>query len=56
MSKLDLTREEKKDINQLFWRQFTVMNEMTYVRMQGPGVGWSMMPLLKKIYKDDEDA
>lgn len=56
MSKLELTREEKKDINQLFWRQFTVMNEMTYVRMQGPGFGWSMMPLLKKIYKDDEDA
>lgn len=56
MSKFELTREEKKDINQMFWRQFTIMNEMTYVRMQGPGFGWSMMPLLKKIYKDDEDA
>lgn len=55
-NKLILSREEKKDINTLFWRQMTVMAEMTYIRMQGPGFGWSLMPLLKKIYKDDEKA
>lgn len=55
-NKITLTKEEKKDINQMFWRQMTVMNEMTYVRMQGPGFGWTLMPLLKKVYKDDEDG
>jgi PTS system mannose-specific IID component len=55
-NKLILSKEEKKDINTLFWRQMTVMAEMTYIRMQGPGFGWSLMPLLKKIYKDDEKA
>lgn len=55
MSKFELTREEKKDLDKMYWRQMTVMGEMTYVRMQGPGFGWSMMPLLKKIYKNDEN-
>ncbi|MBC9722064.1 MAG: PTS system mannose/fructose/sorbose family transporter subunit IID [Lactobacillus sp.] len=56
MSRLTLTKEERKDVNQIFWRQLAVMCELTYVRLQGPGFGWSLMPLLKKIYKDDEDA
>lgn len=55
MKNLSLTTEEKKDINTLFWRQMTVMAELTYVRLQGPGFGWSMMPLLRKIYKNDDD-
>ena len=50
-----LTPEDKKDISRIYWRGFTVMNEMTYVRMQGPGFGWTIMPLLRKIYKNDDD-
>lgn len=56
MKGLSLSKDERKDINQLFFRQLTVMAELTYVRLQGPGFGWSMMPLLKKIYKDDDEA
>ncbi|MCO7124681.1 PTS system mannose/fructose/sorbose family transporter subunit IID [Sporolactobacillus shoreicorticis] len=51
-----LTREEKKDISKIFWRGMFVMNDMTYVRMQGPGFGWTLMPLLKKLHKNDENA
>ncbi|WP_164506152.1 PTS system mannose/fructose/sorbose family transporter subunit IID, partial [Lacticaseibacillus hegangensis] len=50
-----LTTEDKKNIHSIFWRGFTVMGEMTYVRMQGPGFGWTMMPLLRKLYKNDDD-
>jgi mannose/fructose/N-acetylgalactosamine-specific phosphotransferase system component IID len=56
MNKLTLTKEERKDVNQIFWRGMTSMAELTYVRLQGPGFGWALMPLLKKIYKNDEDA
>ncbi|MBU5365801.1 PTS system mannose/fructose/sorbose family transporter subunit IID [Enterococcus devriesei] len=55
MMKLSLTKEERKDVNTIFGRGLTVMAEMTYVRMQGPGFGWTMMPLLRKIYQNDED-
>ncbi|MCI1894359.1 MAG: PTS system mannose/fructose/sorbose family transporter subunit IID [Lactobacillus sp.] len=50
----NLTAEDKKNIHSIFWRGFTVMGEMTYVRMQGPGFGWTMMPLMRKLYKDDD--
>ncbi|WP_054662681.1 PTS system mannose/fructose/sorbose family transporter subunit IID [Lacticaseibacillus camelliae] len=50
-----MTTEDKKNIHSIFWRGFTVMGEMTYVRMQGPGFGWTMMPLLRKLYKNDDD-
>ncbi|GAF38689.1 PTS system mannose fructose sorbose family IIDsubunit [Agrilactobacillus composti DSM 18527 = JCM 14202] len=50
-----LTKTDKKNIHSIFWRGFTVMGEMTYVRMQGPGFGWTMMPLLRKLYKNDDD-
>ena len=53
---LTLSKEDKKDINNLFLRQLTVMAELTYVRLQGPGFGWSLKPLLRKIYKNDDDA
>lgn len=52
--KFNLTKEEKKDYNRVFWSQMTSMAEMTYIRMQGPGFGWSLIPFLRKIYKDDD--
>lgn len=55
MKGLSLNKEEKKEVNTLFVRQLTVMAELTYVRLQGPGFGWSLMPLLRKIYKDDDE-
>lgn len=55
MMKFDLAKDEKKDLNRMFWRQMTGMSEMTYVRLEGPGFGWAMMPLLRKIYKNDDD-
>ncbi|MFD2728412.1 PTS system mannose/fructose/sorbose family transporter subunit IID [Enterococcus camelliae] len=55
MSKLALTKEERKDVNSIFWRGLTAMAELTYVRLQGPGFGWTLKPLLRKLYKNDDD-
>lgn len=55
MKSLEITKDDKKILNRLFWRQMTFMGEMTYVRMQGPGFGWSLMPFLRDIYPDDAD-
>lgn len=52
--RFNLTKEDKKDYDRMFWRQMTGMSEMTYVRLEGPGFGWALMPWLRKIYKDDD--
>lgn len=54
--KLGLSKEDRKDYNRMFWRQMTGMSEMTYVRLEGPGFGWALMPFLRKVYKDDDEA
>lgn len=48
---------DKKTIKNCFWR-WTFLGELgwNYERMQGLGYCFCMMPALKKIYKDDEDA
>jgi len=54
-NKLELNKEERKMINQLFIRQFPLMGSMNYTRMQGQGFAWALQPMLKKIYTKRED-
>ncbi|WP_370297374.1 PTS system mannose/fructose/sorbose family transporter subunit IID [Rossellomorea marisflavi] len=52
---IKLSAVEKKMLNELFWRQNFLMFGINYTRMQGISYGWVMQPLLKKIYKNDEE-
>lgn len=57
MAKLmTINKEENKEINKLFWRSMTSMSELTFVKLQGPGFGYTLMPYLREIYKEDDDA
>ncbi|MDQ0360555.1 PTS system mannose/fructose/sorbose family transporter subunit IID [Breznakia pachnodae] len=55
MKKMEISKSDKKLLNRMFWRQMTFMSEMTFVRLQGPGFGWSIMPFLREFYKDDDE-
>ena len=49
------TRElPKKEFRSIFWRSFTLLGSFNYERMEGLGFLYSVMPSLKRIYKDDE--
>ncbi|KAF1300819.1 PTS system mannose/fructose/sorbose family transporter subunit IID [Enterococcus sp. JM9B] len=50
-----LASEQKKNMKQLFWRQMFLSYNFTYTKMQGISYGWSMQPVLKRIYKDAPD-
>lgn len=54
-SEFKLSQDEKKMMRTLFWRQNFLMTGINYIRMQGMGYAWTLKPLLKKIYKNEEE-
>lgn len=44
------TKETHKMLRQLFFRQFQLLGSMNYTRMEGLSYGWTLAPMLKKIY------
>lgn len=60
MSKNDVISVEnnitKKDFRSIYWRSFTLLGSMNYERMEALGFLYSIMPALKKIYKDDPEG
>lgn len=54
-SEFKLSQDEKKMMRTLFWRQNFLMTGINYIRMQGMGYAWTIKPLLKKIYKNEEE-
>ena len=46
----------KKDITRLGFRSSLLQASFNYERMQAGGFTWAMLPILKKIYKDDKPA
>ena len=44
----------KKDITRLGFRSSLLQASFNYERMQAGGFTWAMLPILKKIYKDDK--
>jgi mannose/fructose/sorbose-specific phosphotransferase system IID component len=52
-------QSEKKvtpgDLRQLFWRSFALQSAFNYERMQGLGFGWTLIPLIQKLYSRKED-
>jgi fructoselysine/glucoselysine PTS system EIID component len=51
---LALNNEEKKTMRQLFWRHMWMLTGINWVRMQGIVVAWILQPILRKLYKDDD--
>ena len=47
---------ERKDMRESWWRSLQLQTCNTYARQQGLGFGISMIPFLKELYKDDEEA
>lgn len=45
-------KNEKKMFRQLFFRQFQLLGSMNFTRMEGLSYGWTLAPMLKKIYPD----
>lgn len=54
-NELKLSQDEKKMMRILFWRQNFLMIGINYTRMQGMGYTWTIKPLLKRIYKNEEE-
>lgn len=46
----------KKDFRGVFWRSFTLLGSFNYERMEGLGFLYAVYPVLKKIYKDDDEG
>jgi len=54
-NELKLSKDEKNMMRTLFWRQNFLMIGINYTRMQGMGYAWAIKPLLKKIYKNEDE-
>ena len=46
----------RKDFKKIFWRSFTLLGSFNYERMDALGFLYAVEPVLRKIYKDDEEA
>lgn len=42
----------KKDLNKVFWRSHMIQGSWNYERQMGLGYAWSMMPILRRLYKE----
>lgn len=51
-----LTAQEKKDMMTIFRRSCLVNGSMQAVKRQGQGFCYTLIPLLDRIYKDDDEA
>jgi fructoselysine and glucoselysine-specific PTS system IID component len=52
---LILNKIEKKQLRSVFWRSFALQGAFNYERMQNVGYMYSMLPVIKKLYKSKDD-
>lgn len=50
------TRITKRDLHKVFVRSIAYNSSFNYARQLNLGWAWSMMPILRKLYGDDEEA
>lgn len=56
MSNTNLTQEEKKDLNRVFWRwNLMAQTAWNYEKMQAMGYVYALLPFIKKNYPKKED-
>ncbi|MFK9093804.1 PTS system mannose/fructose/sorbose family transporter subunit IID [Bacillus salipaludis] len=51
----DELKIDKKDMLKVYWRSFFIMSTINYERFQSLGFAYCMAPLIKKLYKSEED-
>ena len=49
---MEETKITKQDLNKVFWRSHLIQGSWNYERQMGLGYAWSMMPVLRKLYKE----
>lgn len=54
--KYTLTKQERKDMNTIFRRSFLMNGSMQAIKRQGMGFTYSLLPLLDRIYAEDNTA
>lgn len=50
-----IVKEDKKIINQLFWRSFALEGSFNFEKMQALGFAWAMFPVIKTYYSSKEE-
>lgn len=55
MNNTEIKKVDNKDLKKVFWRSFTLQGSFNYERMQGLGYAYSMIPVIKKLYKTKEE-
>ncbi|WEV40153.1 PTS system mannose/fructose/sorbose family transporter subunit IID [Lactobacillus sp. ESL0681] len=45
----------KKDLRSVMWRHYQLLGSFNYERQMALGYAWSMTPVLKRLYGDDEE-
>lgn len=50
-----MTKVAKKELNSVFWRSFALQGAFNFERMQNIGYAYSMVPVIKKLYKNKEE-
>ena len=50
-----MNKIEKKQLKSVFWRSFALQGAFNYERMQNVGYMYSMLPVIKKLYRNKED-
>ncbi len=53
--KYNLSNEDNKMLKQVFWRTMTISSTYNYERMQGLGYVYTMIPVIKRFWKDPKD-
>lgn len=51
----NMTNDDKKMLNKMFWRSLTLSGTWNYVNAQGVATAYMMLPFLKKTYPNKED-
>jgi len=47
---------EPGDVKSLYWRSFAIQSSFSFDRMQAMGFTWGLLPILKRIYKDNPEG
>jgi fructoselysine and glucoselysine-specific PTS system IID component len=51
----DIVAITRKDLMKVFWRSLSLLGSFSFERLQGLGYGFVMLPILRKLYRNEEE-